>query len=80
MAPELLENDEDVTENALELIKGFLKLVQIIITRVPVRILTEHIDMKDCLESKLQIESLCLIRIRSRTRVIKVLIKPWSAI
>ena len=23
MAPELLENDEDVTENALELIKGF---------------------------------------------------------
>ena len=24
MAPELLENDEDVTENALELIKGTL--------------------------------------------------------
>ena len=40
---------------------GFLTISQIL-----ERILMEHIDMKNSLDSKLQIYSICSIRIRSR--------------
>ena len=56
MAPELLENDEDVTENALELIKGTLirqYYLQTFFSRVLEHVLMKHIDLKDSSGSRL---------------------------
>ena len=64
IGPEYRETEPDV---ALVLILHFSPLIKTI-SRFLERFPTEHIDTKWSLDSKLQFESMCFIRIRSRNQ------------